>query len=317
MGITNNIARILYHARTKDGASFENLITLGRQRNYLDGETLRDLALFSGRPDPDLSICGDAYAERFMRDWLGAQNVVALDNSAYEGATLIHDLNQPLPRQYEERFDAFLACDLEHIFNLPQAFLNVMKATKIGGRVFAGAPLNNMVGHGFYQLSPEIFFRVFAPRYGFEVERALITQHRFAGPERNTVYPWYSVRDPDAVHRRVTLMNDFASVLTVQARKIGKTPDGFDPYPQQSDYAEKWSAAAGEKRAAGGPPPGDRSWTRRGKTVVRALLRLCPPSLEDALRGRYEKWRFHSLRNRTFYEPIELIPAAHRQRRKR
>ena len=33
-------------------------------------------------------------------------------------------------------------------------------------------PANNFFGHGFYQFTPELFFRIFSAANGFEVERS-------------------------------------------------------------------------------------------------------------------------------------------------
>src|SRR5688500_15249018 len=57
------------------------------------------------------------YADAFLAE-LGAASVVSVDASAYEGATYIHDLNEPLPDELKRRFTAVIdAGSLEHVFN--------------------------------------------------------------------------------------------------------------------------------------------------------------------------------------------------------
>lgn len=49
---------------------------------------------------------------------------------------------------------------LEHVFNIPNAFKNIHLLLNKGG-VFCRYGLLNLTGHGFYDLSPELFFRWF------------------------------------------------------------------------------------------------------------------------------------------------------------
>lgn len=94
---------------------------------------------------------------------LGAGNVSSCDFSGYEKATLIHDLNVPIGPEWHERFDMVIdGGTLEHVFNFPVAIANCMNLVKTGGHLLLFSPSNNMCGHGFYQFSPELFFRVLA-----------------------------------------------------------------------------------------------------------------------------------------------------------
>jgi 2-polyprenyl-3-methyl-5-hydroxy-6-metoxy-1,4-benzoquinol methylase len=86
-------------------------------------------------------------------------------------ASIIHDLNKPVPKELEERFDVVLDGGLEHVFDFPQAIENAMRMTKIGGHLILETPANNLCGNGFYQFSPELFFRVLDSGNGFELER--------------------------------------------------------------------------------------------------------------------------------------------------
>jgi hypothetical protein len=88
--------------------------------------------------------------------------VVTLDNSAYEGAAIVIDLNAPLPDALKNRFTAVIdgGC-LEHIFNFPQAIKNSMEMLSIGGHFLGITPANNFCGHGFYQFSPGALFSHF------------------------------------------------------------------------------------------------------------------------------------------------------------
>jgi SAM-dependent methyltransferase len=158
---------------------------------------------------------------------LGANEVVSFDASNYEGATVVHDFNLPIGR-FAEHFDVvFDAGSLEHVFNVPVALANCMRLLKIGGYYIAVHPCNNFFGHGFYQFSPELYFRVFSPENGFVIEHVIACE-TFPGA------PWFRVPDSAAVHGRVILINSKQSYLVVVARKVESRNHYFGRAPQQS-----------------------------------------------------------------------------------
>jgi hypothetical protein len=71
---------------------------------------------------------------------LGASQVGPIDVSAYQGASIIHDLNEPIPGALHERFDVVFDCGtLEHIFNVPVALKSYMDMVRVGGHCPAHA----------------------------------------------------------------------------------------------------------------------------------------------------------------------------------
>ena len=65
---------------------------------------------------------------------------------------------------------------LEHVFDYPTALRNAMRMVRVGGHLILNAPVNNFPGHGFYQISPELFFRVLSPQFGFRVHDAVLME---------------------------------------------------------------------------------------------------------------------------------------------
>ena len=109
---------------------------------------------------------------------LGASSVDSMDNSDFEGARLVHDLNQPIPADWKGRYDAVIdGGTLEHVFNFPVALRNVMEMVQPGGRLFIHNCANNLCGHGFYQFSPELFFRVLSPANGFQMQHCVAVEY--------------------------------------------------------------------------------------------------------------------------------------------
>lgn len=232
MGLECNGSRALLWL-SRSGAPFTHLGTLGRQGIWTEEDAmarnLRDFG-FAAATWPKGS-----FAEPFFQ-LLGAQEIVSFDASDYEGATVVHDFNLPLDRQFAEHFDVmFDGGSLEHVFNVPVALANCMSMVKVGGYYISSHPCNNFFGHGFYQFSPELYFRVFSPENGFAIEH-LIACEDFPGA------PWFRVADPAAVHGRVILVNGKQTYLIMVARKAESRSHYFARAPQQSDYAAAWES---------------------------------------------------------------------------
>ena len=239
--------RFLLHARRR-GVSFGEVATLGRQTLLASRAELAALAAEfpaheSAQRDAVLAAAGD-FAEPLLR-LLGARAITAFDISDFEGATVQHNFNIPLPESYDARFDTVIdAGSLEHIFQFPVAMANLMRLVKPGGHLILITPTNHFSGHGFYQFSPELFHRVLAPENGFQIERMLATE----------LFPdsfWYEVPDPAAVRGRVIINSCCETYLCVLALRTHVCPIFASP-PQQSDYSALWQSSG-----TGGPavPP--------------------------------------------------------------
>lgn len=296
MGLDVQTATLLLQARAR-GAEFRRTATLGRQNWFVaDSETRRLCRAFGLDPAAAPGLLGDRsptrWAEPFYRA-LGAEEITSLDASGYEGASVVHDLNRPLPPELRGRFDAVHdGGSLEHVFDVAQALRNIMALLRVGGRFFGHTIGNNCLGHGFYQFSPEFFFRVFRPENGFAVERLVAIEH---GPRRR----WFEVADPGAVRARVTLINGWPVLLFVQARKLAEVEPFSNP-PQQSDYAAHWASEAARHGAAS--PHRAASWRRRLHEAAPWLAYLG----DSLLHSRWS--RTHSFRNRRFYRPAPKGP---------
>jgi hypothetical protein len=278
MGLDVNAIRFLLDARAR-AASFETVATIGRQSLHIDNATLSTtLASYgvavSGAECAQLLLEADGFCEPLLR-LLGASEVVSIDVSPYQKASLVHDMNQPIPDVLRDKFSIVLdGGSLEHVFNFPRAINSCMEMLQSDGRFIATTPANNFMGHGFYQFSPELFFRVFNRASGFETERMVIYQDCWP-------YRWYEVRDPEQIRRRVTLVNSHPTYLLVQARRLESVPM-FKPVPQQSDYVVLWD----KPQSQGGTDEPRETSKRRYRRRFRQWLysrftRLVPKALKD------------------------------------
>jgi hypothetical protein len=234
--------RFLLSARNA-GAHFQRTAMIGRQEFFIDPALFRyTLARFGFHLNDTevrrLLTEENGFAEPLLK-LLGAEHISSIDASHYERASVLHDMNTPIPETLRESFSVVVdAGTLEHVFNFPVAIKNCMEMTRLDGHLLMMTPANNFMGHGFYQFSPELFFRVFCGENGFEVVKAILCEVDPRGR-------WYSVVDPATARRRVELINRRPTYLMIQARKVRQVPILVVP-PQQSDYKTLWQEADSE-----------------------------------------------------------------------
>ncbi len=298
MGITYEDARVLCDAAL-DGVSFERTLTLGHQRSYLTAKQLSEFAGDLAVAVPWELLVPNAYSDDFFSKFLGASTLESMDASAFEGATVLHDLNLRVPEERDKSFDAVIdSGTLEHVFNFPVALANCMRMVRVGGRLFVFTNGNNFMGHGFYQFSPELFYRSFSHETGFEIEQMTAVEYRFIGAEFGSLQPWYSVVDPDVVRRRVMVTNELPLGLLIRAKKIEHRGEPFERFPIQSDYARSWSnAGVREERL----PSGVKNVLRR--TLPTSLLARIN-KVRTYWHNRRSRHTIFSLKNRNHFIPI-------------
>ena len=276
MGIDLHNLALLAHAQDR-GVSFARTVGIGRQALFVDPPELERHRELRGLPplhEPASPAGSPRYFEPLLQQWFGASTVDSVDASAYERATLLHDMNLPWAAGQPGlgSYDAVLdfGC-LEHVFDFPVAWRNCVALCRVGGHLFHSLPANNLSGHGFYQFSPELFFNLYQARNGFELLGLWFAMK--ADPRY-----WWLVADPAAVRHRVTLRNGHEVYLLVLARKVAEV--GALPPPQQSDYAQgEWQKEGAPAVQAGGPSGAARALaalglldaTRRARERLRAL----------------------------------------------
>jgi hypothetical protein len=240
---------------------------LGRQFFYPDAAALQ--RMFGSRTAPITRR--DGWAEPFFQA-LGARTVDSVDASAFEGATLVHDLNQPIPAEWRDRYTVvFDGGTLEHVFNAPQAFKNCMDLLEVGGTFVQATPANNYMGHGFYQFSPELMFQLFRPGNGFELVTVVLREDVNGGRS-------FVVTAPSVVKRRIQMTNPYPTMLYTIARKVANVE--HIGTPQQEDYAQAWRRRRSDPAYVAAPGSSG--------SAVRSLVRNnLPPAFERFLRGHY------------------------------
>jgi hypothetical protein len=275
MGFEINSTRFLFYAK-RLGVDFSKTATIGRQGLHLTRKQLKQ-SFVDSRFEIDDAVLNSlldalpTYAEGFLQA-LGASEVDSFDVSDYEGATVAHDMNLPAPERFKEKYSLVIdGGSLEHVFNYPTAIKNCLEFVRPGGHFLAINPCNNYLGHGFYQFSPELYFRILVPENGFEIQRVVLT-------ERGKDARWWAVRDPAVIRCRATLVNDRPTMIYVLAKKIASVVP-LRTTPQQSDYVSMWKSPSEAGKVL---PPPVTSWSLASSMRI-AAKNILPPIVRRLL----------------------------------
>jgi SAM-dependent methyltransferase len=210
--------------------NFWNTVTLGRHEIHFWKQEY-DVVQQNLGVAYDESIAVGAYCEPLLRK-LGAENITSIDASAFEGASLIHDFNLPIPKNLHEQFDTFLDFgSIEHIFDVAQVVDNIVNLIKPGGQVLVGTNANGFPAHGLYQFSPEFFYSLFSKRNGFEDTSVFLVN--LSRPKM-----WNLIKRPIELRRRNEVPFEDQMMMLIFSRKVGSvTPLTVI----QSDYDDTWA----------------------------------------------------------------------------
>jgi len=227
MGIDFHVLAFLNGIERKD---FGDTLTIGRQNIHLQKSELAHLKRLG--IVNDFSKLEDVlYVDPYLKDEFGASMVDSLDISNYEGASIEHDLNIKVRSSLLDRFDTIIdAGSLEHVFDIKQALENLVDMCRIGGRIIHVSPSDNFSGHGFWQISPELFFSLYCEENGFYLEEVIVAS--LCDRKKH-----YQVLKPSSGHR-ITLFSHSPFYVMAVARKIAKVEH---LKVVQSDYKYVWS----------------------------------------------------------------------------
>lgn len=145
-----------------------NVLTLGRQGIHIHPFTFNSFLDKYNVPEFKNKYEW-GYCESFFMD-MGFESIESMDYSSYEGATILHNMNEPITYNHN-KYDYILdAGTTEHIFNMPQVCENIINLLNIGGIYVSITPNNNLSGHGIYQFSPEFYLSAYSKKYGMEIQ---------------------------------------------------------------------------------------------------------------------------------------------------
>lgn len=231
------------------------LLCLGAPDVYFDYDALRRMAETVRVPldgsvavtpanKPDFARRGCISADTLFKS-VGFDAIDALDCSAFEGAAIVHDLNDPnLPAHLCERFDVIIDHGtIEHVFHIPNALQNLFRMLKTGGRLIHSSPTSNLVDHGFYMFSPT-FFHDFYTTNRWEIDSIYVVSMT---PRQETEPFFYTEYEPGSFDRVSYGGLGPGPYFTLSF--LTKTPDSTGHLiPQQGFYRRKphWAPAGSE-----------------------------------------------------------------------
>jgi len=276
MGIDYHGLKFLRYVHGK--RPFGSVVTIGRQGLHLPPWKVREIL--------DLKTLTDfgAYGERLMMECFGATSVDSYDNSDYESATHVWDMNRALVP--EKKYDTIVdfGC-LEHVYNVAQALKNVSSLANPGAQIIHVLPSNGFCGHGFWQFSPELFFSLYSEQNGYRDTEVFLAD---LADERS----WFIVKKPRGGKRADVVTSQEMYVLVRTTIEQTFSHDSV----QQSDYTFAWDkstawtdkssdkSAAGHSTAREVTKPRADERPRPATAVVRWGLRLAVKRIEAAFR---------------------------------
>lgn len=226
MGIDIPALDLLRYANTF--GDFRDTVTIGRQNLNVAERNLRNIIPLK------VGYKHDLYCESLLKSYFGSTTVESIDASNYENATFIHDMNKALPAELMQKYDTIIdSGTLEHIYNISQALENCSLLCRPGGQIIHILPTNNFCGHGFWQISPELFFSLYSDKHGYRDTEVFLTR-----TSTTKEFNWFKVKKPENGQR----VNVFTSKeIYVLVRTVLKGRSFSHENTHQSDYVYVWN----------------------------------------------------------------------------
>ena len=177
----------------------------------------------------------DGYAETFFTT-LGFKGVKAMDLSDFEGAEVLHDLNDKLPKSLKGSADLIYdGGTTEHVFDVAQAMDNIAELLRPGGVFSSCVPGNGFFAHGFYQFGPELVYGYWKHGRGYDVLHCGLLP---AMPRNKEL----ELPDPAVTGRRLRMRGKVPEGRCYLYYEVQKGPTA-GPFKRalQPDYVAKWS----------------------------------------------------------------------------
>lgn len=207
----------------KDLFLSKKILTIWRQTNYIDQKILNKFW-----------IPKEEYTDHI---WMKRRKVNILDSidfSDYESPTYTHDFNTPISSNFHHQYDViFDGGSSEHMFHIPQVFMNYHNILKKWWYYIGILPMNNHVNHGFYQFSPDFFYSLFSQDRGYKTSCFISKKWQR--------YRIKDLREFNEVYHANLSISSYPNLIYVIAKKI-EEKETFWEHPKQAVYNDYlWS----------------------------------------------------------------------------
>ncbi|MGB0897274.1 MAG: hypothetical protein ACPGRW_08130 [Flavobacteriaceae bacterium] len=169
---------------------------------------------------------------------LGFTSYLSLDYDDYEGATVVHNLNDNNlnPKYYEIADLIYDSGTFEHLFNLPHAFEVVYQLLRKNGYIIHGNPTNGYLDHGFVQISPTLYYDYYSYNK-YKIVAGMLLDRSKMGHTHCTSY-LYDIYRTKGI-RYIEKYFRFSSLLFCVQKCAHSS---YDNIPIQSFYSEMHSS---------------------------------------------------------------------------
>lgn len=169
-------------------------------------------------------------------------NYSTIDRSSYEGASIILDLNKPVPVEFHNRFDfVYSGGSLDNLFDPATMLVNCANLLKPGGRFLSYDAAQGLIG-AYLQITPEWLYSWFAANRWADCQIRVLHQES-QGPSRfkyeTSLYNWSPnfMRNPDFNYYAASLTHCGIQYVTCIAEKGSASTSNV--LPTQLQYIDE------------------------------------------------------------------------------
>ena len=172
-------------------------------------------------------------SDEFFFRLVGFSEVRSVDNSTYENADFVHDLNLTGMSATVGTFDfIYDGGTMEHVFHTPNVLRNIFETLNVGGTILHHSPTNNYVDHGFYQFSPTFFYDYYHANVYADVAVALGRNGGGLGLGAKYHPGMFDKFPPGSLDGAIYGTECYAKKTAAST---------FDRIPQQGEYVRVWA----------------------------------------------------------------------------
>ena len=149
---------VLALGRQTIAMTYEQTVSLFRQEGFSPSQdALRQLGVSHDQKTRERK--SEYISDELFWGMLGVTNLSNMDVSGYEGADIIHNLNDPIPESLQEQFDFLVdGGTFDHLVDIKVAFQNCARMLRPGGRILQWNAASNGVGAAYVSFGPNLFY---------------------------------------------------------------------------------------------------------------------------------------------------------------
>jgi hypothetical protein len=216
------------------------VLLLGRQTIHLTPDRFSELMREEEMQfDPSIPLTLDSYtrasqgkgfiSDTYLFKVLGADKVIAIDVSDYEGAEIVHNLDTPIPAELEGKFD--FICNgsvFDNMFNPIVGLTNSSRLLAPRGRVIHFEHASNYTNAAYLQFSPNWFFDYYVVNRFADCKTYLAFFNDLNGP-----WEFFSCLYSDLSEPEIFDSPRYAMTAVIAEKAIDST---WNQFPVQGQY---------------------------------------------------------------------------------